>query len=198
MPEQKLTLRSSAALFAKAVGRRFWWLVPSGLLGATDVIERVFGVHVSPAGWVIWCVAAAGFAIAAVLAYHDLRVTLSAGATKSQVTLPPYFVDRLARRRTLGQMMFNVIRNVDTSDLESFFAVSRQVGEWERGVSGQLAKQSWEMASLFASDVGLPDKYDPIDARDGSIQGYAEDLHRELSRRLLRLDEIIEKCERKP
>jgi hypothetical protein len=54
---------------------RFWLLVPGGLLGALDLVERQTGkaINVPPA--VYWIVLGAGFLFAAFLTYHELRIS---------------------------------------------------------------------------------------------------------------------------
>lgn len=101
----------------------------------------------------------------------------------------------LARRRTLGRYIFDDIDRIDLDSLDSYFEVTSQVFDWRMAIHDSLAKYSWVHASLFDSDVGLPDKYDPITETKGSIRLYAENLRRELSRRLMRLDQVIEKIE---
>ncbi|MCA1703930.1 MAG: OB-fold putative lipoprotein [Actinobacteria bacterium] len=132
--------------FLKAVVKRLWFLIPGGLLGAVDVIERLADVEIAPPTWIFWVVLFAGFTLAVLLAHHDLR------------TVDLREVDTLTRerdeaRRQLVSSGMEVeednrhIVNVTPGHLAGFFEahtdiqarklVESYLGQWLR-VSGPL------------------------------------------------------------
>jgi hypothetical protein len=172
-------------------------------VGFTLATAAAAGLHAPTGAWIATLALGALCVLAAGLQHRrEGRVSGGTpdgivGAKAADVHAHQIRMDTLSRRRTLGQHMFAPIDRFDESsdDIDAFFAVNRQVHEWAAGVRDTLTNESWELVSLFDSDVGMPDKYDPV-SDDGSIQTYAGNLRRELSRRLLRLDQIIERLGR--
>jgi hypothetical protein len=60
--------------------RHFWTLVPGGLLGAIELVQRATGETVEVPPWLFWLVLGAGLLFAAFLAFHDLRKSADAAS----------------------------------------------------------------------------------------------------------------------
>ncbi|MEK6326831.1 MAG: hypothetical protein AABM66_04800 [Actinomycetota bacterium] len=97
-------LGESVILFLGGIARHFAWLILSGVLGVLELVERASGSNVGVSPGLLWTVLVGGVVVAAVLAYHDLRMEQVPFAAKAPPRSKRAFALRLRawRRRCSG------------------------------------------------------------------------------------------------
>jgi hypothetical protein len=69
-----MELLKSLRFLIIGVLKRIYWVLPTLLLNPFDIVERLFNVSYEVPQWTIWVLFAAGWAVAILLSYHELRM----------------------------------------------------------------------------------------------------------------------------
>jgi hypothetical protein len=126
--------------FARGIARRFWTLIPGGLVAALDLIGHAGGGELAVSGPVFWTVLGLGLFVSGALTYHDLRMKLP-GTTASL---------RGALRRA----------QEDVRRFQVLLARATERGHYESGE--RFATDKWRELSAPLAETLADETYEPI------------------------------------
>jgi hypothetical protein len=69
-----MELLKSLCFFITGVFKRIYWILPTLILDPFEIAEKLFGVNYDVPRWAIWSLFAAGWVVAILLTYHELRM----------------------------------------------------------------------------------------------------------------------------
>jgi hypothetical protein len=133
----------SLRLLVIGVLKRIYWILPTLLLNPFDIVERLFNVSYEVPQWAIWSLFAAGWVVAILLAYHELRMQKVAleqppnwiDAHKAKTGKLPPLPDRLAslfRNYSSGQPVSKGMEPITPSGQTWDGLRSREQKQWQQ------------------------------------------------------------------
>ena len=140
-----MELLKSSYLLLWGIIKRLYYVAPSILLDPFDFAGRLFKVNYDPPQWMAWFLFCVGLALAILLTYHELRVSVGCKNDKRSI------------RQSLSNYLNEGSKIKKKCSNQAIGAPTQEAESWAKNVDEFLAsKLGDDYVETFYSNDGLP------------------------------------------